>query len=65
MTKFLKDFFAGAGSTLSIYPDCDYIVPDKRGFTRDLLALRGDSAVVCNGIRQQVKQYRNSAKGGK
>lgn len=65
MPKLLMSFLSGAASVLDMYPDCDYIRPDRRGFARDLRALRGDCAAVCSDVRKQVKKYKASASIGK
>ena len=56
MPKYLTSFLSGVASVLDMYPDCDYIYPDRRGFAKDLHAMRGDCAVVSSDVGEQVKR---------
>ena len=44
-------------NALVLYPDNDYIRPDKRGFSRDAANLRGDFKRTANDLRKTTLNY--------
>jgi len=55
--SILKNIIDGMANALVLYPDNDYIRPDKRGFSRDAANLRGDFKNVANDLRKTTLNY--------
>lgn len=53
----LKNIIDGMANALVLYPDNDYIRPDKRGFSRDAANLRGDFKRTTNDLRKTTLNY--------
>ena len=55
--SILKNIIDGMANVLVLYPDSDYIRPDRRGFSRDAANLRGDFKRVAGDLRKTVLEY--------
>jgi hypothetical protein len=55
--SIFKNIIDGMANVLVLYPDSDYIRPDKRGFSRDAANLRGDFNNVANDLRNTVLKH--------
>lgn len=53
----LKNIIEGMANALVLYPDSDYIRPDKNGFNRDAANLRGDFKRTANDLRKTTLNY--------
>lgn len=55
--SILRNIIDGMANAFVLYPDSDYIRPDKRGFSRDVENLRGDFNRVSNDLRKTTLNY--------
>jgi hypothetical protein len=55
--SILKNIIDGMANAFVLYPDSDYIRPDKRGFSRDAANLRGDFNNVARDLRKTTLEY--------
>lgn len=53
----LKNILDGIANVLTLYPDSDYIRPDKCGFNRDAANLRGDFKNVADDLKKTTLNY--------
>jgi hypothetical protein len=55
--SILKNIVRGMMNVLVLYPDNDYIRPDKSDFSRDAANLRSDFNHVASDIRKTTLKY--------
>ena len=54
MNHHLKNWLDGLSQALVLYPDQDYLRPQRGDFQNDAAALRGDVAKMANGLRKNL-----------
>ncbi len=54
MNKHLKNWLDGVSQALVLYPEQDYLRPQRGDFRKDANALRGDAAKVTQGLRKNT-----------
>jgi hypothetical protein len=57
MGQLLKNILEGARNILVIWPETEYIRPDKHSFQRDNKALRSDSKRVIRDMNRTIKKH--------
>ena len=57
MGKYLKSFLDGASQVLVLYPDVDYPLPTRDGFTQNAKNLRSDFEQVARDMRKGVAKH--------
>ncbi|MGV1046858.1 hypothetical protein [Limnohabitans sp.] len=55
--SILRNIIDGMANALVLYPDSDYIRPDKHGFSRDMANLRGDFNNVARDLRKTTLEH--------
>ena len=57
MGQLLKNILHGAKQVLVLWPDSDYVHPQRRAFAADAMALRKDAAQVTEELRNKVEVH--------
>lgn len=59
MTKHLKNLLDGARQVLVLWPDNNYVRPERGDFYKDNYNLRSDAARIASGLRENVKKKKH------
>ncbi len=54
MNKHLKNWLDGVSQVLILYPEQDYLRPQRGDCRKDAAALRGDAAKITKGLSKNV-----------
>lgn len=57
MNHHLKNWLDGVSQALVLYPEQDYLRPQRGDFRKDNAVLRGDAAKITTGLRKNVSKY--------
>ncbi len=59
MEKHWKNFLDGARQVLVLWPEDDYLRPERGGFLTDNCKLRSDAGRVAKGLREKLKKQKH------
>lgn len=54
--SFGINFLKGIGSVIEIFPERNYVRPEKNGFIKDKENLRKDNNKICKGLRNEANK---------